>query len=72
MKRNMGLIDRLIRLGVAVVIAVLGIVFQSWWGLLALIPAATALSGWCPLYSILRLSTRRPATDDGSAGKHRE
>jgi hypothetical protein len=58
-KRNIGMIDRIIRLGIAVLIAVLGIVFKSWWGLLALIPAATALSGWCPLYTLLHRSTRR-------------
>jgi hypothetical protein len=59
MNRNIGLIDRLIRLAIAVAIAVLGIVFKTWWGLLALIPLATALFGICPLYSILGLSTRR-------------
>ncbi len=59
MNRNIGTIDRLFRLAVAVAIAVLGIVFQTWWGLLALIPLTTALIGWCPLYTVLGFSSRR-------------
>ena len=59
MKANVGTADKIIRILLAVVIAVLGIVYQSWWGLLAIIPLFTALVNWCPLYMPFGLSTCR-------------
>lgn len=59
MKKNIGTVDQVIRWIIAVAIAVLGIVFNSWWGLLALIPALTALFAFCPLYAPFKLSTRK-------------
>jgi hypothetical protein len=54
---NIGKIDKIIRLIIGVVIAVLGFYFKSWWGLLALIPLLTAAIGFCPLYVPLKIST---------------
>jgi hypothetical protein len=31
---------------------------RSYWGLLGIVPLATALVGWCPPYSLLGISTR--------------
>lgn len=59
MKRNIGSIDRRIRLVAGVVLLVLGIVFQSWWGLVGLIPLATGLIRWCPLYAPFKISTTK-------------
>jgi hypothetical protein len=28
-----------------------------WWGLIGIVPIATALAGYCPLYALLGLST---------------
>ena len=30
---------------------------RSYWGLLGIVPLATALVGWCPPYSLLGIST---------------
>lgn len=57
MNKNVGKIDKTIRIIAAVVIGALGIYFQSWWGLVALVPLATALMGFCPLYCPLGAST---------------
>jgi hypothetical protein len=54
---NVGKIDRSIRLIIGVVIALLGLYYQSWWGLLAIIPVLTAIFGFCPLYAILKINT---------------
>jgi len=61
MKCNMGKSDRIIRtvLGAAVVIA--GVYFQSWWGVIGLIPLGTAAIGWCPAYLPFGISTRKTA-----------
>jgi hypothetical protein len=65
MKRNMGIADRLIRIGLAASVAVLyftrqlsptaGIIL----GILGAIFLVTGLVGFCPLYLPLRLSTRQ-------------
>ena len=54
---NVGKIDRSIRLIIGVVIAVLGLYYQSWWGLLAIIPILTAIFGFCPLYIPFKINT---------------
>ena len=54
---NMGTADRVIRLIIGVAIAAAGFYFKSWWGLLAVIPLATAAIGFCPLYVPFKIST---------------
>jgi len=61
MTRNIGTVDKFVRLVLAVAIAILGIVFKSWLGLIAIVPLATALVGTCPLYLPFGISTRRKA-----------
>jgi hypothetical protein len=58
MKMNVGKTERVIRFVVGVVIVVIGIAYQSWWGLVGLVPIATALVGWCPPYALLGIDTR--------------
>ena len=57
MKKNVGGIDRGLRIIIGLVILVLGIVFKSWWGVIGLIPLLTGLIGWCPIYLPFGLST---------------
>jgi len=64
MLRNVGMVDRLIRLLVAVlVLGLYGALDPPWKyvTLLGLLPLATALTGFCPLYRVIGVSTRRPA-----------
>jgi hypothetical protein len=42
-----------------VVIIVLGIYNQSWWGLAGIVPLFTAFISWCPVYSLIGVSTDR-------------
>lgn len=57
MKKNVGTIDRTIRAVIGVLIIGIGVYYQSWWGLIGLIPLATAAIGWCPPYAALGVST---------------
>jgi len=57
MKSNLGKTDKTIRFFLGVVIAVAGLYFQSWWGLLAIVPILTSLFSFCPLYSVLGISS---------------
>lgn len=58
MKTNAGMVDRVIRVIVGVVL--LALVFvgpQTVWGWIGIIPLVTGLIGFCPLYKIFGLST---------------
>ncbi|BAP14562.1 MAG: hypothetical protein AOY29_08850 [Alcanivorax borkumensis] len=57
MKTNVGNTDRLFRLVLGVVIIALGVVFQSWWGAIGIIPLLTATMRWCPAYLPFGIST---------------
>ncbi|MGK0393926.1 MAG: hypothetical protein ACJA0B_002109 [Alcanivorax borkumensis] len=57
MKTNVGNTDRLFRLVLGVVIIALGVVFQSWWGAIGIIPLFTGTMRWCPAYLPFGIST---------------
>ena len=57
MKCNIGSLDRLLRIIVGLAIAVLGIIFDSWYGVIGIVPLATGLFKWCPLYVPFNIST---------------
>ncbi len=57
MNRNVGNIDRIIRIVLGIVILAVGIAAQSWLAVLAIIPFGTALIGWCPAYSLFGIRT---------------
>ena len=62
MKKNVGQVDRWIRIIVGVALLSL-IVFLSggirWIGLIGLIPLVTGLVGTCPIYSISKINTNK-------------
>ncbi|MDP3447533.1 MAG: DUF2892 domain-containing protein [Eubacteriales bacterium] len=62
MKKNVGQIDRWIRIALGVVLLSL-LVFLSgpvrWIGLIGLVPLITGLIGSCPLYAIFNLNTNK-------------
>jgi hypothetical protein len=56
--KNEGTIDRVVRVVVGVGALSLTVVGpQTMWGLLGLVPLATAALGSCPLYTLLGVST---------------
>ena len=59
MRKNIGISDRWIRIVAGLVIGAAGFYFKSWWGLVGLLPMATALIRTCPLYLPFGISTRR-------------
>jgi hypothetical protein len=61
MTKNLGKLDRLVRIAIGIGIGLFGLVFGSWWGLVGIIPLATAGMGSCPLYLPFGISTRRKA-----------
>ena len=65
MKKNMSNLDRIIRVSLAVLVAVLyfaGILSGTWaviLGIVALVFLLTSLVGTCPLYMPFKFSTRK-------------
>ncbi len=57
MNKNVGALDRAVRLILGLVIIGLGVLYQSWWGVIGVVPLLTAGIGWCPPYALLGIST---------------
>ncbi|MEZ5277996.1 MAG: DUF2892 domain-containing protein [Opitutaceae bacterium] len=50
MKTNEGTLDRVIRIIAGLAILIAGYFYQSWWGLIGLLPLLTGVVGVCPAY----------------------
>jgi len=59
MKKNMGLMDRRIRIILGLLVIAAGIYFKTWWGLIGVVFLATSLISRCPIYLPFGLSTRK-------------
>jgi hypothetical protein len=57
MKKNLGKIDRTIRVIVGLAILALGAANGTWLGLIGLVPLLTGALGFCPAYCPLRLNS---------------
>mgnify|MGYP001569941142 CR=1 FL=1 len=61
MTLNVGGVDRIARIIVGIVLLALVVVGpQTWWGLLGIIPLLTGLVRYCPGSHALGVSTRKP------------
>jgi hypothetical protein len=65
MKCNVGRADRIVRVIVGLAIIVAGFYFKSWWGLVGIVPMASAAVGWCPAYVPFGISTCRKEASQG-------
>ena len=61
MEKNIGNTDRIVRIILGILILAAGIYYQSWLGVIGLIPLITGLINYCPLYSLLKISTAKKA-----------
>lgn len=50
MKPNLGTVDRVIRITVGSAMLLAGFFLHSYWGLIGLVPLATAAIGFCSAY----------------------
>ena len=57
MKRNIGTIDRVLRILAGIALIAWGIHQQNWIGAVGLLPLLTALVGFCPAYCPLGINT---------------
>jgi hypothetical protein len=59
----MGKGDRIIRVILGFAILAAGLYFQSWWGLIGIIPVGTSILAWCPAYVPFKINTGAKAKD---------
>jgi hypothetical protein len=59
MKLNVGSTDRIIRLVAGLGIAITGVIFESYWGLIGVVFIATAVFQFCPFYPLLGINTNK-------------
>ncbi|MDD4013398.1 MAG: DUF2892 domain-containing protein, partial [Candidatus Omnitrophica bacterium] len=57
MEKNIGEVDKAVRMIVGVVILAAGAYMRNWFGIIGLVPLFTAVQGRCPLYSVLGMNT---------------
>ncbi len=57
MEKNIGVLDKSVRIILGIVMLVAGLIFQSWWWLLGLAPLLTGILGYCPLYTLMGFNT---------------
>lgn len=62
MTQNIGGIEKIIRIVLGVALLVWGFVLSdpfNYWGLIGIVPLATALIGWCPAWTLLGINTKK-------------
>lgn len=69
MKRNMGSIDRAIRVVLGLLIIGAGVYYGSWWGAIGIVLLVTAILAWCPGYLPFGISTCKRAEMSGHYGE---
>ena len=57
MQKNVGGIDRTLRIIAGLALIAWGVYAQNWWGAIGLVPLVTALIGWCPAYAPFGISS---------------
>lgn len=62
MKKNVGSVDRVVRMVLGLAILGVGYWYGSWWGLLGLVVLFTAFVRWCPVYLPFGISTIRKSS----------
>lgn len=57
MTKNLGKLDRTLRVILGLALIIYGVLNSSWIGAIGLIPLLTAIIAWCPLYCPLKIKT---------------
>lgn len=57
MGQNVGMTDRIVRIVLAVIFIILGLVYSAWWFIPAVLALVTGIIGWCGLYALFGWNT---------------
>lgn len=60
MKKNIGMVDKIIRFSLGALILIWALITRTWWLIaIAAIPIVTAAIGFCPLYLPFGIDTSK-------------
>lgn len=59
MKKNIGSVDRTVRIVLGLIVIALGLVFKCWLGLIGLVLLLTAVVRFCPAYLPFGINTEK-------------
>lgn len=62
MQKNVGGIDKIIRVVIGLALLSLLFILEGnirWLGLIGIVPLLTVVIGWCPVYSLVGVNTRK-------------
>ncbi|WP_137176665.1 DUF2892 domain-containing protein [Roseomonas sp. AR75] len=69
MGRNVGTLDRTLRIGVGTAGVIMWIFGPlGWWGILGFLPLVTGITGVCPVYPLLGINTAGAPPDQTPGG----
>lgn len=54
MEKNVGRTERIIRAILGIIIILVGVLYQSWWGTIGAIIIMPSIFAWDPLYALLK------------------
>jgi hypothetical protein len=57
MKKNVGSIDKILRIVLGLGLIGFAVITKNWWGFIGIVPLLTAFMNYCPGYSLLKVST---------------
>jgi len=57
MEKNIGGVDRAIRIILGLLIIGVGLYYKNWWGLVGIIPLLSGIRGSCMMYKLLGINT---------------
>lgn len=66
MKKNIGKIDKTLRIVLGLAIIAYGIIEQTYLGVIGLVPLFTGVISWCPLYCPFKISSCKDGSCDSS------
>jgi len=72
MKRDVGTTDRIIRIAAGLFLLFQAVSNGHMWGYIGVVPLLTGSIGWCPLYSLLGISTVCGCSADRCGTNHEE
>jgi hypothetical protein len=62
MKKNVGKGARYIFIFLAIAVFALGVIFNTWWGLLGVIPVIVAATERCAIFYLFKIDTTKKDT----------
>ncbi len=57
MSKNVGSVDRALRVVLGLALLGLAVFGGHWWGWIGVVPLVTAAAGFCPAYKLIGLNT---------------